>query len=43
MEKALGRKVSAEKAEEFVKEASRELKISPRVLDYKIWKYESQT
>ncbi len=42
VEKALGRKVSAAKAEKSVKEAARELKISPRILDYKIWEYESQ-
>jgi thermostable 8-oxoguanine DNA glycosylase len=42
VEKALGRKVSAAEAEKSVKEAARELKISPRILDYKIWEYESQ-
>ncbi len=42
VEKALGRKVSATEAEKSVKEAARELKISPRILDYKIWEYESQ-
>lgn len=42
VEKTLGRKVSASEAEKFVKDAARELKISPRILDYKIWEYESQ-
>ena len=42
VEKALGRKVSAAEAEKFVKDAAREFKISPRILDYKIWEYESQ-
>lgn len=42
VEKALGRKVSAAEAEKSVKDAARELKISPRILDYKIWEYESQ-
>ena len=42
VEKALGRKVSAAEAEKFVKEAAQELKISPRILDYKLWEYESQ-
>ena len=43
VEKALGRKVSAEEAEESVKDAARELRISPRILDYKIWEHQSQT
>ena len=42
VEKALGRKVSAAEAEKSVKDAAREFKISPRILDYKIWEYESQ-
>ena len=42
VEKVLGKKVSAAEAEKSVKEAARELKISPRILDYKIWEYESQ-
>lgn len=42
VEKALGRKVSAAEAEKSVKDAARELKIPPRILDYKIWEYESQ-
>ncbi len=40
VEKALGKKVSPAEAEKSVKEAARELKISPRILDYKIWEYE---
>lgn len=42
VEKALGRKVSAAEAEKSVKDAARELEISPRILDYKIWEHESQ-
>ena len=42
VKKALGRKASAAEVEKFVKEAARELGISPRILDYKIWEYESQ-
>ena len=42
VKKALGRKVSAAEAEKFVKDAARELGIPPRILDYKIWEYESQ-
>ena len=42
VEKALGRKASAAEAEKSVKDAAREFKISPRILDYKIWEYESQ-
>ena len=42
VEKELGRKISASEAEKSVKDAARELKISPRILDYKIWEYESQ-
>ncbi len=42
VEKALGRKVSAAEAEKSVKDAAGELKISSRILDYKIWEYESQ-
>ena len=43
VEKALGRKISAAEAEKFVKQAARELRIFPRILDYKIWEYESQS